>query len=176
MQEDSVVLVNELDQEIGTIGKLEAHQKGLLHRAFSIFIFNEDHQLMLQKRALDKYHSPGLWTNTCCSHPRPSESIIDAAHRRLQEEMGFDCDLKQEFSFIYKAQFDNQLIEHELDHVVIGQFNGVPILNLKEVSDYRFEKIETINEELNKYPERFTAWFKICWQEVKNKINSLPPL
>ncbi len=168
-----VVLVNTKDEEIGMMEKMEAHQKGLLHRAFSIFVFNNQQHLLLQKRALNKYHSPGLWTNTCCSHPRPNENVLDAAHRRLQEEMGFDCTLTSQFSFIYKASFDNELIEHELDHVFFGHFQEFPKINTTEVADFRYVSIEEINEELKMSPNLYTEWFKICWQQVQAKINNI---
>jgi len=128
-----VVLVDENDNEIGVEEKINAHRKGLLHRAFSIFVFNSKNELLLQKRAADKYHSGGLWSNTCCSHPRPGENLKDAAHRRLQEEMGFDCSLREVFSFLYKKSFDNGLTEHELDHVFFGKFDGIPKLIIKKL-------------------------------------------
>src|SRR5210317_1530346 len=133
MTEEKVILVNENDEQIGLMPKMEAHEKALLHRAFSVFVFNHKNELMLQQRALVKYHSPGLWTNTCCSHQREGESNIEAGKRRLQEEMGFVTELEESISFIYKASFDNGLTEHEFDHVLLGKFNGTPIINPQEV-------------------------------------------
>lgn len=163
--QEHVILVNHLNQEIGVIEKMEAHEKALLHRAFSIFVFNSEGELLLQQRSLSKYHSGGLWTNTCCSHPRPGESTSEAAHRRLQEEMGFDCALTEKFHFIYKAEFDNGLTEHELDFVYTGIYNGSPLLNFKEVNNYKWLTIEAIKDELVVYPEKYTAWFKIIFKE-----------
>ena len=127
--EEKVILVSETDEQLGLMGKMEAHEKGLLHRAFSVFIFNKDGELLLQQRALDKYHSPGLWTNTCCSHQREGETNLQAGKRRLLEEMGFSCELKELFSFVYKAPFDNGLTEHELDHVMVGYYDEDPVIN-----------------------------------------------
>jgi len=135
MIEEQVVLVNEKDEKIGLMPKMEAHEKGLLHRAFSVFVFNDKNELMLQQRAFDKYHSPGLWTNTCCSHQRDGESNIEAGKRRLNEEMGFVTDLSEVISFIYKAPFDNGLTEHEYDHIMVGYYNGLPIINPAEVAN-----------------------------------------
>lgn len=155
-------MVNEKDEPMGIMDKLEAHQKGLLHRAFSIFIFNNAGQLLLQRRAKDKYHSPGLWTNTCCSHPRPEESTLDAAKRRLKEEMGIETSLEKKFDFIYRAQLDNDLIEYEFDHVYTGQFNSNPILNLNEVSEYRWVSIHELKNEIEQHPEEYSEWLKIA--------------
>lgn len=160
--DDQVILVNEKDEPMGIMDKLEAHQKGLLHRAFSIFIFNNAGQLLLQRRAKDKYHSPGLWTNTCCSHPRPEESTLDAAKRRLKEEMGIETSLEKKFDFIYRAQLDNDLIEYEFDHVYTGQFNSNPILNLNEVSEYRWVSIHELKNEIEQHPEEYSEWLKIA--------------
>ena len=140
-----VILVDENDNELGLMEKLKAHRKGVLHRAFSVFLLNNSNQLLLQKRALSKYHSPGLWTNTCCSHPRDNETIIEAANRRLAEEMGISSTMKPLLSFIYKAEFDNGLTEHELDHVVVGNFNGQPSINEDEVCDWKWENIDFLN-------------------------------
>ena len=131
--EEKVILVNKDDEQLGLMAKMEAHEKGILHRAFSVFVFNKEGELLLQQRALDKYHSPGLWTNTCCSHQRDGESNIEAGKRRLHEEMGFDCELKELFSFLYKASFDNGLTEHELDHVMMGHYDEDPVVNLDHV-------------------------------------------
>jgi len=162
MAEEQVILVDEHDKPIGTMGKLEAHQKGQLHRAFSVFIFNDKGELLLQKRALSKYHSAGLWTNTCCSHPKPNEETLAAANRRLREEMGLDSLLIHKTSFIYKTPFDNGLTEHEFDHVFIGQSNEDPIINLEEVDSFKWLSLENVKEEIKRTPESFTSWFKIA--------------
>ena len=166
-----VILVDKDDNELGLMEKLEVHQKGLLHRAFSVFLLNDSNQLLLQKRALDKYHSPGLWTNTCCSHPRKNEKTIDAAHRRLFEEMGIKSELKLFTSFIYKAEFDNGLIEHEFDHVIVGSFVGNPVINQLEVCDWKWEDLDLIKENLKTYPNDYTEWFKIIFLKFYNKYN-----
>ena len=151
--------------------KQEAHVKGFLHRAFSVFIFNENKDLLLQKRADDKYHSAGLWSNTCCSHPRENETTLFAAKRRLKEEMGLICKIKKEFDFIYKTKLRNGLFEHEFDHVFFGITNQKPKINKEEVSSYRYSSIKEIEKEMIKKPYIFTEWFKICFNEVKYKIN-----
>jgi isopentenyl-diphosphate delta-isomerase len=171
MNEEYVILVDENDQQIGVMPKLEAHQKAVLHRAFSVFIFNDKHELMLQQRALKKYHSPGLWTNTCCSHQRESESNIEAGKRRLQEEMGFVTDLKESISFIYKAPFDNGLTEHEFDHVLIGNHNDEPKINEDEVANWKWMALDDVNKDLKTHPEYYTAWFKIIFDKFYNHIN-----
>ena len=148
MEIEYVILVDENDQEIGSMEKQEAHEKGLLHRAFSVFVFNENKELLLQQRALTKYHSAGLWTNTCCSHPRIGETIEQAAHRRLTEEMGFDCELITKTSFIYKAAFENGLTEHEFDHVLVGNFNGEISFNPTEVKNFKWINLEELQIEL----------------------------
>ncbi len=165
MQEEKVILVNENDEAIGLMPKMEAHEKALLHRAFSVFILNDKNEIMLQKRAAHKYHSPSLWTNTCCSHQRDGEDSIQAGKRRLKEEMGFSVPLKELFSFIYKAPFDNGLTEHELDHVLIGHYNKPPEINLEEVSDYCFKSLEAIKEDVSISPESYTVWFKIIFEK-----------
>ncbi len=165
MQEEKVILVNENDEAIGLMPKMEAHEKALLHRAFSVFILNDKNEIMLQKRAAHKYHSPSLWTNTCCSHQRDGEDSIQAGKRRLKEEMGFSVPLKELFSFIYKAPFDNGLTEHELDHVLIGHYNKPPEINLEEVSDYCFKSLESIKEDVAISPESYTVWFKIIFEK-----------
>ena len=157
---EHVILVNENDQEIGTMEKMEAHQKGLLHRAFSIVIFNSKGELLLQKRAQSKYHSGGLWTNTCCSHPNPNESIFQAAQRKLKQEMGIDVKAEFAFKFIYKTRLDNHLIEHEVDHVLIGRFDGTPRINPIEAEDWKYEKPEVIREDMMVNPDHYTFWFK----------------
>ena len=163
---EKVILVDKLDNPIGEMEKQEAHVKGLLHRAFSIFIFNDKEEILLHQRAHHKYHSGGLWTNTCCSHPRPGEHTHDAANRRLVEEMGMVCTLKEQFSFIYKAKLDNDLFEHELDHVFFGKSNEKPEPNKDEVEDYKYLSIKSIQQDLIHNPKRYTAWFKICFDEV----------
>ena len=162
-----VVLVDEQDNAIGTMEKQQAHVEGVLHRAFSIFIFNSDKKLLLQKRASSKYHCGGMWTNTCCSHPRETENTIDAAHRRLKEEMGMQCELKPIFSFVYKAEFENGLTEHEFDHVFFGESNQTPTLNLEEVEDFRYVGMEELQIEINENPAHFTPWFLIALDRVK---------
>ncbi len=162
-----VVLVDEQDNAIGKMEKLQAHVEGALHRAFSIFIFNSEKKLLIQKRASSKYHCGGLWTNTCCSHPREHESLQDAANRRLQEEMGMTCELKSLFSFIYKAEFENGLIEHEFDHVFFGESNQIPKLNLDEVEEFKYIGLEELQTEIKEKPESFTPWFIIAIDRVK---------
>lgn len=170
MIEDLVVLVNEKDEQIGSIGKLEAHQKGLLHRAFSIIVWNDQNEILIQQRAFGKYHSEGLWTNTCCSHPKIDENLLEAAHRRLREEMGFDCELHQKFHFIYKIELENQLFEHELDHVLIGKYNRNPLPNPEEVKDFRWISLEKLKNEIAEKPAQFTFWFKEIIHNFENKI------
>jgi isopentenyl-diphosphate delta-isomerase len=158
-----VILVDEQDVQVGKSEKMEAHKKGLLHRAFSIFIINPDGKLLLQKRADHKYHSGGLWTNACCSHPQPGEDTLEAANRRLIEEMGFSTEIKKAFCFVYKANFENGLIEYEYDHVFIGQYAGAVIPNIEEVSEYCFKSLEEI---LLEDPAHYTAWFWIALPRV----------
>lgn len=165
-QEDQVVLVNEHDEEMGTMGKLKAHELGLLHRAFSIFLFDDDGRLLLQQRAAGKYHSAGLWTNTCCSHPRPGEALLDAAHRRLAEEMGIATPLEHRFSFLYKGGFDNGLIEHELDHVFFGRWNGPVRPDPAEVGDWRYMSIDALGDDMRRGPDNYTIWLRACWDQV----------
>ena len=172
MAEEHVILVNEKDQEIGLMPKLEAHQKAVLHRAFSVFIFNSENELMLQQRASNKYHSPNLWTNTCCSHQRSGESNIQAGTRRLYEEMGFTTSLKEITSFIYKAPFDNGLTEHELDHIMVGYYNEDPVINSDEVEDWKWMKIEDVKKDISLNPDLYTAWFKIIFKNFYNHLNN----
>jgi isopentenyl-diphosphate delta-isomerase len=167
---ENVILVDEQDNEVGFMEKIEAHEKAALHRAFSVFVFNDNNELMLQQRAKDKYHSPLLWTNTCCSHQRKGESNIAAGKRRLQEEMGFSCELEEVFSFIYKAPFDNGLTEHELDHVMVGRFNGKPNINPEEVESYKWMTLEAVKEDIAANPKEYTAWFKIIFDKSYDKI------
>lgn len=170
MEEEKVILVNENDEQIGLMPKMEAHEKALLHRAFSVFVFNKENELMVQQRALEKYHSPGLWTNTCCSHQREGESNIEAGKRRLQEEMGFTTDLKDTISFIYKAPFDNGLTEHEFDHILVGNFNGEPNLNPEEAYDYKWMSLEALKEDMIENPTIYTEWFKIIFEKYYKHI------
>ncbi len=164
--EEFVILVDTNDRETGKMEKMQAHIEAKLHRAFSVFVFNSKGELMLQQRALSKYHTPGLWTNTCCSHPRPGEQTIDAAHRRLVEEMGFDCEIEEVFSFLYKVPFDNNLTEHEIDHVFVGSSDAVPEINPEEVESYRFATMDSIREEMKLTPGKFTPWFRIAFERV----------
>lgn len=166
MTKEYVILVDENDNDIGVMEKLQAHQEGLLHRAFSVFIFNDKNELLLQQRAVTKYHSGGLWTNTCCSHPRPNETIKDAANRRLFEEMGMGCDLKIKTNFIYKTPFENGLTEHELDYVLIGNTNQNPIINKEEVESYKWLSVSDIKKDIVSNPNHYTSWFKIALDKV----------
>lgn len=168
---DYVILVDENDKQLGTMEKIQAHREAKLHRAFSVFILNNNNELLLQRRALNKYHSPGLWTNTCCSHPRPNENSVDAAKRRLTEEMGISCELKELFSFIYKTEFENGLTEHEFDHVFIGHFSDSFTFNQHEVAETKWQSLNSIREELLLSPNKFTSWFKICFEEFLEKFD-----
>jgi len=171
MKEENVILVDEKDKQIGLMPKQEAHEKGVLHRAFSVFIFNDKNELMLQQRALGKYHSPGLWTNTCCSHQRDGEQNIDAGKRRLKEEMGFVTNLKEIQSFIYKAPFDNGLTEHEFDHIMIGYYNDIPMINIDEVASWKWMLLENVKIDIALHPEHYTEWFKIIFDKFYEYIN-----
>lgn len=170
--EEYVVLVNEMDEETGIMEKMEAHRKALLHRAFSVFIFNRKGEMLLQKRAMKKYHSGGLWTNACCSHPRPGEDIQEAALRRLKEEMGFTTSLKKIFAFTYKASFDNGLTEHEYDHVFAGIYEDEITPNEDEVSEYCYKPVPEIKEMLQSHPVKFTEWFKIAFPKIELYVNA----
>jgi len=170
--EEQVILVDEQDNPIGLMPKLEAHQKAVLHRAFSVFILNAKGELMLQQRAKHKYHSPGLWTNTCCSHQRQGETNIQAGMRRLQEEMGFTTDLKEIISFIYKAPFDNGLTEHEFDHVLIGYYEDSPIINHDEVADWKWMPLEDVKNDIDTYPELYTVWFVIIFTKFYDYLKN----
>ena len=167
---ENVILVDEKDNQVGLMPKLEAHQKGLLHRAFSVFIFNSDYKLLLQKRASSKYHSGGLWTNTCCSHPRDGEDIIDAANRRLNEEMGIKTSLRKVFDFIYTAELDNSLIENEFDHVFYGVYDIDPILNKEEAEDFKWIDMETLKNDIENNTDQYTVWFKIAFDYFYNYL------
>jgi isopentenyl-diphosphate delta-isomerase len=173
MIQQNVILVDEHNREVGLMEKMEAHHKGLLHRAFSVFVFNENGELLLQRRAFGKYHSEGLWTNTCCSHPYPGESILEAGKRRLFEEMGFTCELSEVFAFIYKAELENGLIEHELDHVLVGFSEETPHLNLEEVSAFKWMSVDEIKADMKENPLQYTAWFRILIEEHESKIQNL---
>lgn len=166
-----VILVNEQDEEIGLEEKMKAHQAALLHRAFSVFIYNSDGKMLLQQRADEKYHSGGLWTNACCSHPRKGEAVLEAAHRRLQEEMGFDTDLTELFTFIYQAELDSGLVEYELDHVVVGHYDGTVEPNPEEAKAFRWVEIGELINEVEQHPHSFTVWFKIALNEVLKHQN-----
>ena len=167
MEKEVIVLVDEDDKEVGTEEKIRAHQDGgKLHRAFSVFVFNNRDEMLIQKRAAGKYHCAGLWTNTCCSHQRPDESLEDAVHRKLKQEMGFDTKLREIFSFIYKAPFENGLTEHELDHVFIGAFNGKPNLNPEEADDFRWVNPEGLERDVRENPEKYTPWFRKVLERV----------
>jgi len=170
MIEEKVILVNEKDEQIGLMPKLEAHEKAILHRAFSVFVLNSKGELMLQQRAAQKYHSPMLWTNTCCSHQRDGESNIEAGKRRLFEEMGFVCELKEVFSFIYKAPFDNGLTEHELDHVMVGEYEESPKINKEEVNAFKWMPLEAVKTDIELQPEIYTEWFKIIFEKFYNHL------
>ena len=170
MIEEQVILVNEKDEQIGLMSKLEAHQKAVLHRAFSVFILNKKGELMLQQRAAHKYHSPLLWTNTCCSHQRDGEANLEAGKRRLFEEMGFVCNLKEVFSFIYKAPFDNGLTEHELDHVMVGEYEESPVINKDEVNNFKWMTLEAVKGDIETQPEIYTEWFKIIFENFYNHL------
>ena len=169
MVEERVILVDEQDNDLGSMEKIEAHEKAALHRAFSVFVFNEAGQMMLQQRALSKYHSPGLWTNTCCSHPRPGETLEEAAQRRIMEEMGFRCELREVFSFIYKAPFDHGLTEHELDHVFTGIYHEDPLINPEEVGAWKWMDVDELLLDVKENPESYTVWFKIALEELDRK-------
>jgi isopentenyl-diphosphate delta-isomerase len=164
---EQVVLVNEKDEPVGAMEKMEAHKQALLHRAFSVFVFNKNGDVLMQQRAFSKYHSGGLWTNTCCSHPRPGEHVADAASRRLQEEMGFTTSLTKVFDFTYKANFDNGLTEYEFDHVFTGLYDGPVDFNTEEVAAYSFMPAQELEQQIQETPERFTAWFHIAYPALK---------
>ena len=170
MSEEKVILVNQKDEPIGLMPKMEAHEKGLLHRAFSVFIFNEKNELMLQQRALSKYHSPGLWTNTCCSHQREGETNIEAGKRRLKEEMGFTAELEDTISFIYKAPFDNGLTEHEFDHILVGNYNEEPLLNPEEAEAWKWMELDEVAKDMENNPSIYTEWFKIIFDKYYQTI------
>lgn len=166
MSYEIVILVDENDHIVGTMEKIDAHRSGKLHRAISVFVFNAKGELLLQQRAHNKYHSGGKWSNTCCSHPRPGEQTKDAAQRRLSEEMGLSCELEPAFNFIYNAELDNGLSEHEYDHVYIGTTSVEPQPNKLEVAAYKYLSLEDIESDLTRAPEKYTIWFRICFERV----------
>lgn len=163
---EEVILVDKKDKVLGFMEKIQAHEEGLLHRAFSVFLFNSKNELLLQKRALSKYHSPGLWTNTCCSHPRKGEDSLSGAKRRLKEEMGMVCELQYDHHFIYKVSLDQGMTEHELDHVFVGVSDDVPVLNRDEVCDYSYVTMDECVSDMLVNPDHYTEWFKIALPEV----------
>jgi len=166
VREEKVILVDKNDEEIGAEEKIKAHHEGKLHRAFSIFVFNSKGQLLLQRRAKMKYHSGSLWTNTCCSHPRLGEPLEQATHRRLKEEMGFDCELKEIFSFTYKAKLDNNLFENEYDHVFIGKFDGEPIPNTEEVDEWKWVNLKELKKDIQKNPDNYSYWLRASIDKI----------
>ena len=167
-----VQLVDNQDNPIGAMEKLLAHEKGELHRALSVIIVNSKNEILLQRRALGKYHSPGLWTNTCCSHPYPGEDTLDAAKRRLKEEMGMTAELKFVFKFLYKCNFENGLIEHELDHVFIGQSDDTPHINTDEAMAFSWTSMEELEADMEKNPNNYTFWFKLIIQNYRKSLNA----
>jgi isopentenyl-diphosphate delta-isomerase len=167
---DKLILVDEHDVPVGTIGKMEAHQKALLHRAFSVFIFNSKKEMLLQQRALNKYHSGGLWTNACCSHPYEGQETGAAAEKRLQEEMGFTVALNKAFYFVYNAPFDNGLTEYEFDHVFTGMYEGVITPDASEVADYCYMSMQDIKNSLQSHPKKYTEWFKIAFPKMESYL------
>lgn len=171
MNPNQVILVNEEDEILGEMEKMEAHRKGELHRAISVLIFNSKGQWLIQQRASQKYHSPLLWSNTACTHPMYGESTEEAAHRRLKEEMGMKSSLKKMFSFQYRAELDKGMIEHELDHVFFGETDTFPQINNEEVEDYRYISTQELQREIEQSPNHFTEWFKILFERVKGELN-----
>ncbi len=167
---EEVILVNEQDEQTGVMEKMQAHREGRLHRAFSIFIFNNRGEMLLQQRAFNKYHSGGLWTNACCSHPKPNESTAAAAIRRLKEELGFETTLEKVFEFSYKADFENGLTEYEFDHVFSGVYNGEIKINTAEVHDFCYRAIDEIESSLQSHPQKFTEWFKIAFPLMQKSL------
>jgi isopentenyl-diphosphate delta-isomerase len=171
MNSEYVTLVDERGRTVGTGEKMAVHRAGTLHRAFSVFIFSPQGQMLLQRRADEKYHSGGLWTNACCSHPRPGESVEDAAHRRLREEMGFDCPLQEILQFTYRAEFENGLVEHEYDHVFVGTFEGEPTPDRSEVSAWKWVDPAALQADLREHPGRYTPWFRLVVDDVLRHVS-----
>jgi len=171
--EEFVILVDQNDNQVGVMEKMQAHVEAVLHRAFSVFIFNSKGELMLQQRAQSKYHSPGLWSNTCCSHPRPGEKTEAAAHRRMKEEMGFDCNFTEAFSFVYKAPFTNELTEHEYDHIFIGISDELPVINKEEAEAFKMVTLDNVRKEMDEDPEKFTVWFRIAFDRVEDYFKAI---
>ena len=167
MANKKVIVVNDSDEEIGLMEKMEAHKKGILHRAFSVFIFNSKGEMLLQQRAFSKYHSGALWTNACCSHPLAGEDTLSAAQKRLYEEMGFETTLNKIFDFIYRTEFDNGLIEHEFDHVYVGEYDGKIKMNPDEVQDFCFKTLEDIRYSLSIKPQKYTSWFQLAFPKIE---------
>lgn len=163
---ENIILVDKNDKKIGIEEKILVHKEGKLHRAFSVFIFNSKEELLLQKRATNKYHSPNLWTNTCCGHPREGEEIIEAARRRLKEEMGFSCLLAEKYSFIYKIKFENNLFEHEYDHVLFGKYNNDPNINPEEASSFKWINLNDLKKDIKNNPADYTYWLKLSLNKV----------
>ncbi|MBN1986092.1 MAG: isopentenyl-diphosphate Delta-isomerase [Prolixibacteraceae bacterium] len=172
-KEDYVILVDETDNETGVLEKLEAHRRAALHRAISVFICNTKGEWLLQRRAFGKYHSNGLWTNTCCSHPYPGETSLEAAHRRLEEEMGIKTALKEIFWFTYKAPLDNELTEHELDHVFVGFTDEHPKINTREVDEWKYMNYTELKTDIKNHPEKYTVWFKMIFEHVNSHLQNL---
>lgn len=170
---ENVILVDTHDTPVGQMEKMEAHRRGELHRALSILVFNSSGEMLLQQRALSKYHTPGLWSNTACSHPRPGEESLEAATRRLGEEMGFTTTLANTFDFVYKAHFDNGLTEHEYDHVFFGTFDGTPVINPEEANDYKWIKPSVLMEDMRSEPANFTVWFRIIMEKMEDRFPEL---
>ena len=168
---EMVILVDKHDNQLGLMEKIEAHKKAVLHRAFSVFILNDNNELLIQRRALSKYHSPALWTNTCCSHPRDGESVLDAGARRLKEEMGFETNLDSLLSFIYRAKFDNGLTEHEFDHVLFGYYNDDPSINKLEVMDWKWVNLDFLKNDIITNSDLYTIWFKIIFEKFYKNFN-----
>lgn len=167
--EELVVLIDDKDRAIGSAPKGQAHACGQLHRALSVFVLDSRGSMLLQRRSLTKYHSSGLWSNACCSHPRPGEEVAAAAHRRLTEEMGFDCQLAPAFAFTYRATLDHGIVEHERDHVFIGRFDGSPTPNTAEVAEWRWATVQALRDDVASHPERYTAWFRLALAELESR-------
>lgn len=173
MEEPLVILVDKEDRQTGVAGKMEAHLKGLLHRAVSVFIIDSDGKWILQRRALDKYHSNGLWTNTCCTHPFPGETTAEAAIRRLYEEMGIECRITDLFSFIYREKLDNELTEHELDHVFFGISDDIPEINTSEVEEWKKVTFNDLHDDIVRNPSGYTYWFREIYERVNESIHKI---